>query len=877
MGAYKYLEEMWRKKQSDVMRFLARLRNWEFRQLPAVHRCSKPTRPDKARKVGYKAKQGYCIYRVRVKRGDRKKRVAKGIVYGKPTNQGINKWKSVRNLRSIAEERVGRKCGSLRVLNSYWVAQDAVHKWYEVVMVDPFHTVIRNDPRINWICKPVMKHRELRGLTAAGRKARGLLKKGKRATKIRPSYRAVYRRHSLMPLPLSTSSAAQYNRTVKVAVLLSFTDTARLLNFCLFLCPDVYLLDISNWTHFPLRGQLAVLGKSAAAWEAGSSRVARALSPEQELPPSGCRTAYGGRSMENAYAGHPGLGQAEVDPTTAIDIILDGTRAAPRCHSSVAMFPLELAILAAQRWTERRSALVTVVSPVGAVLSSGISPEMGPELTPSGQVSPLPSLPSLESVAAKADFAVDRNPEPNRDWRGFTKLALQQHDWVENGCSHEAPGSLARDWSQIDDSLFLNRPAESAESVESLSDSEHAAKVLVSDLFTRQVLREELRWRFCILEAAAHEVPGILALLRWPDLTRPEAVRDPRDPSVKAGNTWAPFPNELSAFALVWWQAAGLAPVDNSSSMELEALSLLNSNIHLEYRLRRDTLFALHSMPFPLREDFTTGENWDLRGQRFWPIWCSWAQWLCLIVDVGDPDTSPEGFWQRDGEVLCVKGNKIYWLSVEGEARELSWTSATSFVCCLCDSSECAATSDGDRLQWADEDVWTRLGPAELEMLTVSLNPFCLCRFLNSTSGLKDVRDVRNLMSKESSDLTAGLRAEYAKLFSLLPADEESWMRFQHAVKHLPELVEQRRRRYSIDLIRSDFDVLYVGHSFLHMDSKVLPDENGDMTGFLEFQSWLPGTARILCNDIGRLHRDDLMENLFILPEDRRHPQAKIG
>eukprot|EP00434_Breviolum_minutum_P018741 symbB.v1.2.016538.t1/scaffold1259.1/size128245/6 len=67
-------------------------------------------------------------------------------------------------------------------------------------MVDPFHTAIRNDPRINWICKPVMKHRELRGLTAAGRKARGLLKKGKRATKLRPSARAVYRRHSLMRL-----------------------------------------------------------------------------------------------------------------------------------------------------------------------------------------------------------------------------------------------------------------------------------------------------------------------------------------------------------------------------------------------------------------------------------------------------------------------------------------------------------------------------------------------------------------------------------------------------------------------------------------------------------------------------------------------------
>ena len=85
------LEELWRKKQSDVMRFLNRLRTWEYRQLPAIHRCSRPSRPDKARKVGYKAKQGILIYRVRIKRGDRKKRVAKGIVYGKPCHQGVKK------------------------------------------------------------------------------------------------------------------------------------------------------------------------------------------------------------------------------------------------------------------------------------------------------------------------------------------------------------------------------------------------------------------------------------------------------------------------------------------------------------------------------------------------------------------------------------------------------------------------------------------------------------------------------------------------------------------------------------------------------------------------------------------------------------------
>jgi len=140
------------------------------------------------------------IYRVRVKRGGRKRRAAKGIVYGKPKHCGINKIKAARNFRGIAEERIGRKCGGLRVLNSYWVAQDAVHKWYEVVMVDPFHKVIRDDPRINWICKPVMKHRELRGLTAAGRKARGLGVKGTGGEKLRPSRRATYRRHQNLKL-----------------------------------------------------------------------------------------------------------------------------------------------------------------------------------------------------------------------------------------------------------------------------------------------------------------------------------------------------------------------------------------------------------------------------------------------------------------------------------------------------------------------------------------------------------------------------------------------------------------------------------------------------------------------------------------------------
>ena len=62
----------------QVMRFLLRLRAWEYRQLPAICRCTRPSRPEKARMLGYKAKQGYVVFRTRIRRGGRKKMVSKG-------------------------------------------------------------------------------------------------------------------------------------------------------------------------------------------------------------------------------------------------------------------------------------------------------------------------------------------------------------------------------------------------------------------------------------------------------------------------------------------------------------------------------------------------------------------------------------------------------------------------------------------------------------------------------------------------------------------------------------------------------------------------------------------------------------------------------
>jgi len=200
MGVYKYLEELWKKKQTDLMRFILRMRTWEYRQLPALTRCTRPSRPDKARKLGYKRKQGYIIYRVRIRRGGRKRPVAKGIIYGKPKHQGVVGLKFARSLRSVAEERAGKKIPNLRVLNSYWVGQDSTYKFFEVIMVDPSHQAIRGDARINWICRPVQKHRELRGLTSAGKRYRGLRTKGRNDNKNRPSRRANWKRRNTLSL-----------------------------------------------------------------------------------------------------------------------------------------------------------------------------------------------------------------------------------------------------------------------------------------------------------------------------------------------------------------------------------------------------------------------------------------------------------------------------------------------------------------------------------------------------------------------------------------------------------------------------------------------------------------------------------------------------
>jgi len=46
---------------------------------------------------------GFIIYRVRIRRGGRKRPAPKGQVYGKPKSVGINQLKNQRSLQAVAE------------------------------------------------------------------------------------------------------------------------------------------------------------------------------------------------------------------------------------------------------------------------------------------------------------------------------------------------------------------------------------------------------------------------------------------------------------------------------------------------------------------------------------------------------------------------------------------------------------------------------------------------------------------------------------------------------------------------------------------------------------------------------------------------------
>ena len=165
---YWYVAQLW-KRPKDYLGELWKERLIKWRREPAIVKIERPTRIDKARRLGWKPIQGITVVRVRVRRGTRKRddmpksRRTKSYYWYRPL--GIP-------LQVIAEQRAARKYPNMEVLSSYYVGEDGQYKWYEVILVDPSHPSIRAREEYAWLAQRSQRRRVFRGLTPRMRKHR---------------------------------------------------------------------------------------------------------------------------------------------------------------------------------------------------------------------------------------------------------------------------------------------------------------------------------------------------------------------------------------------------------------------------------------------------------------------------------------------------------------------------------------------------------------------------------------------------------------------------------------------------------------------------------------------------------------------------------
>lgn len=157
-----------KKLKAEAENEALRRKRMEWRKGPAIQRAEGPSKPERARALGYKAKQGVVVARARVRRGGRRK--SRPSLGRRPKRMGVKKTTPKKSIQTISEERVARKYPNLEVLNSYKVGENGQYHYFEVILIDPHHPSIQEDPDLGWIASPPQKGRAHRGLTSSSKR-----------------------------------------------------------------------------------------------------------------------------------------------------------------------------------------------------------------------------------------------------------------------------------------------------------------------------------------------------------------------------------------------------------------------------------------------------------------------------------------------------------------------------------------------------------------------------------------------------------------------------------------------------------------------------------------------------------------------------------
>ena len=126
-----------------------------WRNENAVTRVENPRRIARDRRLGYKAKQGIIVIRMRVGTGGMRKQRPRGG--RRPKHLGVTKIKADVSMKQVAERRVLERYPNMKLLGSYFLYKDGMHYWFEVVLADPSHPRIAKDKEIRKRVLPRIK------------------------------------------------------------------------------------------------------------------------------------------------------------------------------------------------------------------------------------------------------------------------------------------------------------------------------------------------------------------------------------------------------------------------------------------------------------------------------------------------------------------------------------------------------------------------------------------------------------------------------------------------------------------------------------------------------------------------------------------------
>ena len=143
--------KQWRENSPEI-----REKAIQWRKENAMVRIDKPSRIQRARRLGYKAKQGIVVIRMRVGKGGMRKQRPRGG--RRPKHLGVTKIKAAVSMKEVAERRVLKKHVNMKLLGSYFLYKDGKFYWYEIILADPSHPRISKDKELRKRLIPTNKN-----------------------------------------------------------------------------------------------------------------------------------------------------------------------------------------------------------------------------------------------------------------------------------------------------------------------------------------------------------------------------------------------------------------------------------------------------------------------------------------------------------------------------------------------------------------------------------------------------------------------------------------------------------------------------------------------------------------------------------------------